>query len=116
MNLPCSLAFRAAVAGALLSSAPLIAQQPITGQDAYADWSQQKPGAMRKITVADLPAPFATESVDNGPMLIRKPAGAWPIAPEGFKVELYAGGDAATPMQRSDMVRQTVGPASGTFV
>ena len=60
MNLPCSLAFRAAVAGALLSSAPLIAQQPITGQDAYADWSQQKPGAMRKITVADLPAPFAT--------------------------------------------------------
>ena len=115
-----SLAFCAIVAGALLPSAPLVlaqqAQQPITGQDAYADWSQQKPGTLRKITVADLPAPFATESVDNGPMVIKKPADAWPIAPEGFKVELYAGGDAAAPMQRADNVRQTYGPTSGTFV
>jgi glucose/arabinose dehydrogenase len=122
MNLSSALAFRslslcAIVAGALLPSAPLLySQQPITGQDAYADWSQQKPGTMRKITVADLPAPFATESVDNGPMVIKKPADAWPIAPNGFKVELYAGGDAAKPMQRSDMVRQTVAPTSGTFV
>ena len=106
-----------AVAGALLSSAPLVfSQQVITGQDAYADWSQQKPGTMRKITVADLPAPFATESVDNGPMVVKKPADAWPVAPEGFKVELYAGGDAAKPMQRSDMVRQTTSATSGTFV
>ncbi len=117
MNLSTSLAFRAAFAGALLFSAQLIlAQQVITGPDAYADWSQQKSGTMRKITVADLPAPFATESSDNGPMVIKKPANAWPIAPEGFKVELYAGGDAAKPMQRADDVRQTYGPASGTFV
>jgi glucose/arabinose dehydrogenase len=124
MNLSSSFASRSflfcSVAGALLSSAPILyaqqAQQPITGQDAYADWSQQKPGTMRRITVADLPAPFATESVDNGPDVIKKPADAWPVAPEGFKVELYAGGDAAKPMQRSDMVRQTVAPTSGTFV
>ncbi len=45
---------------------------------------------MRKITVADLPAPYATQSVDNGPSLVPRPAGAMPEAPAGFKVELYS--------------------------
>jgi glucose/arabinose dehydrogenase len=94
----------------------LAAQQTITGQAAFADYSQQKPGVRRKITVADLPEPKPTESVDNGPTLVSRPEGAWPIAPAGFKVELYAGGDAATPMQRSENRQQTHGPASGTFV
>ena len=82
------LAFSAFISALLLPSSGLLAQQVITGPDAFADWSQQKPGTMRKITVADLPAPFATESVDNGPYVIPKPADAWPQAPEGFKVEL----------------------------
>ena len=51
--------------GALLSAGSLSAQQVITGSAAFADWSQQKPGVLRKITAADLPAPFATESTDN---------------------------------------------------
>src|SRR5207249_1668031 len=55
-----------------------------------------------KITVADLPEPKPSESVDNGPTLVQRPEGAWPIAPAGFTVQLYAGGDAATPMQRSE--------------
>jgi glucose/arabinose dehydrogenase len=104
------------LAGGGLQPCALPAQQVITGPAAYADWSQQKPGVMRKITVADLPAPFATESVENTPKLIERPKDAWPIAPPGFKVELYAGGDAATPMQRADNVRATHGPTSGTFV
>jgi glucose/arabinose dehydrogenase len=122
MRLPSSLAIFATIFGSLLCSLPVFSQQvngvqqPITGQDAYADWSQQKPGTMRRITVADLPAPFATESVDNGPTVISRPVDAWPVAPEGFTVELYAGGDAAKPMQRSDMVRQTTNATSGTFV
>jgi glucose/arabinose dehydrogenase len=111
MKLPVSLVFCAALSGALLP-----AQQVITGPAAYADWSQQKPGTMRKITAADLPKPFASESVDNGPSLISRPKDAWPIAPPGFKVELYAGGNAATPMQRADDTRQIYGPTSGTFV
>ena len=106
----------AAFAGMLLAAGLLPAQQVITGPAAFADWSQQMPGVMRKITAADLPAPFATESVDNGPTVISKPADAWPIAPPGFKVELYAGGDAATPMQRADDIRKIYGPSSGTFV
>lgn len=106
----------AEVTAALVSAGSLSCQQVVTGPAAYADWSQQKPGVMRKITSADLPAPFATESVDNGPQVIARPKDAWPIAPAGFKVELYAGGDAAKPMQRSDDIRQTYGPTSGTFV
>lgn len=100
---------------ALLPSA-LQAQQTITGQAAFADYTQQKPGVRRKITVADLPEPKPSESVDNGPSLVQRPAGAWPIAPAGFTVQLYAGGDAATPMQRSENKKETHAPTSGTFV
>jgi glucose/arabinose dehydrogenase len=100
---------------ALLPSA-LHAQQTITGQAAFTSYTQQKPGVRRKITVADLPEPKPSESVDNGPSLVQRPAGAWPIAPDGFKVQLYAGGDAATPMQRSENKKETHAPTSGTFV
>ncbi len=64
----------------------------ITGKAAFTDYSQESPGTRRKITVADLPAPYATSSVDNGPTLVPRPAGAWPKAPAGFKVALYADG------------------------
>ena len=116
MRVSSTLVLQALLAIASTFSASAQAQQDITGPAAYADWSQQKPGVMRKITSADLPAPFTTESVDNGPNLINRPSNAWPIAPPGFKVQLYAGGDAATPMQRTDDIRKTYGPNSGTFV
>jgi glucose/arabinose dehydrogenase len=76
----------------LLSPAALLAQstQVITGQAAFTDYSKEKPGTMRKITAADLPAPYATQSVDNGPSMVPRPAGAMPEAPAGFKVELYS--------------------------
>jgi glucose/arabinose dehydrogenase len=94
----------------------LHAQQTITGQAAFADYTQQRPGVRRKITLADLPEPKPSESVDNGPSLVKRPEGAWPIAPAGFNVQLYAGGDAATPMQRSENKKETYAPTSGTFV
>ncbi len=101
---------------ALLLPKALPAQKTITGQAAFADYTQQKPGVRRKITVADLPAPNPSESVDNGPAVVPRPKDAWPIAPAGFKVTLYAGGDAATPMQRSENKQEIYGPTSGTFV
>ena len=64
--------------------------QIITGTAAFADYSQQKPGTFRKITAADLPQPFVTQSVDNQPDVIPRPQDAWPQALPGFKVELYA--------------------------
>jgi glucose/arabinose dehydrogenase len=92
------------------------AQQPLlTGQAAFTDYAQQDPGVRHKITLADLPAPDAAEAVDNGPTVVPKPADAWPTAPAGFKVILYAGGD-STPMQRSENKQEIHQAVSGTFV
>ncbi len=61
-----------------------------TGPAAFGDWSTDAPGVVRHITVADLPKPFASRSADNGPRLVARPAGAMPIAPPGFIVQLLA--------------------------
>lgn len=61
-------------------------------QSPFSDYRTERPGARHKITVADLPPPFATKSVDNGPKLIPRPAGAMPQAPPGYAVTLYAEG------------------------
>ena len=58
----------------------------------FTDFRYEKPGVTRKITVADLPKPYATESSSNGPEVAPRPENAMPIAPAGFKVELYASG------------------------
>lgn len=58
----------------------------------FTDFRYEKPGTVRKITVKDLPAPYATRSAGNGPQIVARPEGAWPQVPEGFKVELYAAG------------------------
>ncbi|MEJ7617357.1 MAG: PQQ-dependent sugar dehydrogenase [Pyrinomonadaceae bacterium] len=64
----------------------------LTGEAAKGDWTTDAPGLRRRLTVADLPAPFATKSVDNGPKMIPRPAGALPQVPAGFKVEVFATG------------------------
>jgi glucose/arabinose dehydrogenase len=61
-----------------------------TGSAAFIDGRALKPGAFRKITADALPQPFATSSSGNPPRLVPRPANAWPQAPAGFKVELYA--------------------------
>jgi glucose/arabinose dehydrogenase len=68
------------------------ASNVLTGQAAFTDAAHESPGIRRHITVNDLPAPAPDQSVDNGPGMIPRPANAWPIAPKGFKVELYAAG------------------------
>jgi glucose/arabinose dehydrogenase len=78
----------------LVTTIPLVArgadQTVRTGQSAFDDWTQDAPGVRRKITVADLPAPYATESVRNGPSVVPPPEGAMPQVPPGFKVERFA--------------------------
>ena len=58
----------------------------------FTDFRYEKPGTTRKITVKDLPKPFATDSAENGAELVARPENAWPVAPAGFKVELFAAG------------------------
>jgi glucose/arabinose dehydrogenase len=85
-----------AVCGVLAGSAALLmaaldtsdVKNVITGTAAFTSYKEEKPGTLRKITVADLPKP--TKGVANQPTLVPKPADAWPQAPQGFKVELYA--------------------------
>jgi glucose/arabinose dehydrogenase len=67
-------------------------KQVLSGQAAFTDAAHESPGVRRHLTVADLPAPAPSESVDNGPTLVARPANAWPQAPTGFKVDLYATG------------------------
>src|SRR5271154_84040 len=103
---------------ALLAIAPTMlvpaqAQQIVTGQAAFADWNQQQPGVRREITLADLPQPKPDEAVNNTPHVIPRPADSWPVAPDGFKVTLYAGGD-AIPMQRADN-KEHMQRSGGTF-
>jgi glucose/arabinose dehydrogenase len=61
--------------------------------DVFTGYRGEHPGAAHKITVQDLPQPYATRSVDRGPReMVARPANVWPQAPAGFKVEQYATG------------------------
>jgi glucose/arabinose dehydrogenase len=61
-----------------------------TASGVFTGYSGEKPGRSYHITTADLPAPYATASSDNHAHLISRPEGAWPEAPAGFEVQLYA--------------------------
>ncbi len=79
---------------ALVSLAPLPAMHAqsgavLTGQSAFTDYTKEKPGVIRKITVDDLPKPYATPGVDNGAEMVPRPEGVWPQTLPGFKVSLY---------------------------
>jgi glucose/arabinose dehydrogenase len=64
----------------------------LTGQGAMGDWTTDAPGVRRRITTADLPKPYESKSVDNGPKLVKRPEGAMPKVPPGFKVEEVVAG------------------------
>ena len=73
-------------------SAGKASSKVLTGQGAAGDWTTDAPGVRRRITVQDLPKPFESESVRNGPKLVPRPAGALPVVKAGFKVEEFASG------------------------
>ena len=84
-------------AGLLRAQAPAApgqaqASKVLTGQGALGDWMTDGPGVRRRITLADLPPPFATKSVDSGPRKVSRPSQAWPRAPRGFRVEEFQTG------------------------
>lgn len=58
----------------------------------FTDYRFEAPGKLRKITLADFPAPYATNSAANAPHVVPRPPNAWPKAPAGFAVEQYAAG------------------------
>jgi glucose/arabinose dehydrogenase len=66
------------------------APQVLTGPAAYGDWKTDAPGVRRKITAADLPAPYATPAVRETAYVLPQPAGAQLSVPPGFSVTLLA--------------------------
>lgn len=80
-------------AGLLILPWTLVSAQEIrTGAAAMKDWTDDAPGVRRRITVDDLPPPYATESANESPQMVARPATAWPKVPAGFKVEQFAQG------------------------
>jgi glucose/arabinose dehydrogenase len=80
--------------GAASSSAPptAAAESLPLPKAPFTDYRFEAPGKIRKITLADLPAPFATSSAGNSPKVVPRPENAWPKVPAKFKVDLYASG------------------------
>jgi glucose/arabinose dehydrogenase len=82
-----------ALIGVALASPARAADPPVlTGKDALGDWTTDAPGVRREITLGDLPGPYDTPSVDNGPRLVPRPEGASPKVPRGFTVAEFARG------------------------
>ena len=82
----------AAAAGVAPAAAPADSAALPPPQPPFTDIRYEAPGVVHKVTVADLPAPYATPSAGNAPTVVPRPADAWPKAPPGFKVGLYADG------------------------
>jgi glucose/arabinose dehydrogenase/cytochrome c2 len=70
------------------------AVQPIVPDNSQrtANWRLDAPGRQHRITLASLPAPFATHSSSNGPHRVRKPENAVLALPPGFHADQFAAG------------------------
>jgi len=81
-------------AASFLSSRPQPSSSDavLRGRDAFGDATIDRPGLRRLITAADLPAPYATSSAENGAHIVARPNDAWPQVPAGFQVQLFATG------------------------
>lgn len=88
-----AVAFSLLVLGALrLAQGDASPSSVLTGNAAFVSSIEVKPGIFRKVTVADLPKPFVTESVATRSKIVPRPTGALPQAPAGFHVALFADG------------------------
>ena len=81
---------------ALVMLAPVDAQEPRTGANAFGTWKDDAPGVGRHITPADLPPPTLTENdpeapdFERLPQVIDAPQGKMPNVPKGFAVQVFA--------------------------
>jgi glucose/arabinose dehydrogenase/cytochrome c2 len=79
---------------ARLPSTP-VAPEPIIvpkASEESANWRLDAPGRMHRISVASLPAAFATDSSRNRPSVVPKPANAALVLPSGFHIDTFATG------------------------
>ena len=94
MALGTGLAAVVAMAGAQWPAGKVCAASGSNAGNAtvFTDFRGEKPGTVHRITVADLPVPYATTAARAQPHKVPRPANAWPQVPAGFKVEQFAEG------------------------
>jgi glucose/arabinose dehydrogenase len=63
---------------------------PESGRSPFSDYREERPGVVHRITLDDLPAPFATPSVNNNPKVVPRPDGTMPQTLPGYVVTQYA--------------------------
>ncbi|MDI7775009.1 PQQ-dependent sugar dehydrogenase [Asticcacaulis sp. EMRT-3] len=80
---------KAGAAKAKAPPAPKPAAAPAPSASAF-DWRKDAPGVVHQVTVADLPAPYATRSAGNSAAYVAPPAGKLPQVPKGFAVSVFA--------------------------
>jgi glucose/arabinose dehydrogenase/cytochrome c5 len=81
----------APIENSAVPAVPSVSRAPLP-KAPFTDYRFEKPGTARHIRLEDLPAPYATESASNGPKIVARPRDAWPQAPDGFRVGLFAVG------------------------
>jgi len=74
------------------SPVPGITPRTLHGKSAFGDWRMDAPLVRRKMTIDDLPQPYATRSASNFSRVVSKPASAAPQVPPGFRAELVISG------------------------
>lgn len=90
--LAASLVLLLSAAVARLIPGEIDATKLLTGRSAIVTSSGINPGTFRRITFADLPKPFMTQSSTLRSQIAPRPVGLLPQAPAGFHVGLFADG------------------------
>jgi glucose/arabinose dehydrogenase len=77
--------------GLVMGGAPAgAADEPPPPPPPFSDFRFEAPGVTHRITAGDLPPPFATPVAANPAQIVPRPPDAWPKAPPGFRVALFA--------------------------
>jgi len=63
--------------------------EPVSGNDNL-DWRKDAPGVRHRVTAADLPQPFATQSAGNSAQYVAPGDDFLPQVPAGFTVSLFS--------------------------
>ena len=89
------------VAGAalLLQAAKTDSMTVQTGTKAFTNTASLKPGLARKIGAQDLPQPMPPAAGGGFPRPATRPEGVMPMAPAGFKVDIFVGSGLTQPRQ-----------------
>ena len=85
----------AALGSAFFASGPAQPQggaARLEGKAAFTDWHADRPGLVRHIRPADMPAANLAASFSNGVRIVRRGANDKPIVPPGFAISLFAEG------------------------